>query len=263
MATATRHQTTIGGRLVSWFEAGDGPALILLHGGGGTGKAWSAQLAHLSDRYRVIAPDLPGFGQSDWVPGVDTVDAMAPVLWQWVQTWGLKRLVVGGNSMGGRVALSFAAQGPDRVQALILLDSVGVRVPGVPIVNPLTLPPAEFMSGLVYDPNAYKQKTPYRTLEDARELNHGRKSFARYLASSPIAADPRINLSVLTMPSLLIWGKYDRIVPVDYGRALAKALPQAELLVIDACGHLPHIEEPDIVNRAIRDFLDRYPVTVG
>lgn len=239
----------------SWFEAGQGPGLVLLHGGGGTGKAWWAQMQALKDRYRVIALDMPGFGQSDQASEVRTVADISPVVLEWVSELGLDHFILGGNSMGGRVSLSMASQAPSRVDALILLDSVGVHIDGIPIVNPLTLPADRYMAGLVYDPENYKRLTPYRTLDDAKELNRGRQSFARYLAESPIGPDPTLELKRVTMPSLLIWGRHDQIVPLAYGQALKNLLTDAELFVIEECGHLPHIEAPSITNQAISDFL--------
>ncbi|MCY0886715.1 MAG: alpha/beta fold hydrolase [Firmicutes bacterium] len=255
-----RRETEWRGVRVSWFEAGQGPAVILLHGGGGTGKAWQAQMQALGGRYRVLAPDMPGFGRSDWVEGVRNPQALGTVIWAWADTlWGVDQVVLGGNSMGGRVALAAALERPARVRALVLLDAVGVRLPEVPVVNPLDLPPGKFVEGLVYDPAAYRRRTPYRTLEDAQELARGRESFRRYVGQGPITFDPDAPLDRLTMPALLIWGREDRIVPLPYGQALAARLPRAELVVLDHCGHLPHIEAPELVNGLVRNFLDRLP----
>jgi 2-hydroxy-6-oxonona-2,4-dienedioate hydrolase len=255
-----RRTVNLQGQQLSWFEAGSGPIpIVLLHGGGGTGKAWAWQLNGLSlAPYTVYAPDMPGFGRSDWWPNITRVDHIAPVIQQWMDQLGLVRAVVGGNSMGGRVALSLAAETPQRVLALVLLDAVGVHLPDVAIVNPLTLPPSQFMSGLVYDPAGFKTRTPYRTLDDAHELSRGRQSYARYLAVEGIDDNLPQDLSRVSMPVLLIWGKDDRIVPLAYGRALKDRLPHAELVVIDDCGHLPHIEEPELTNTTILNFLQRH-----
>ena len=163
--------------------------------------------------------------------------------------------------MGGRVALSLASRWPNQVSALIVLDSVGLDLPDVSVINPLTLPQSGYMAGLVFDPDRYKARTPYRTLDDARELNRGRVSFARYMEDGMIRPDPTLELSRLTMPTLLIWGREDRIVPLAYGQALNHTLPDSELVIIEQCGHLPHIEEPDVVNTAIIDFLQRRRIT--
>lgn len=249
---------TILGQRLHWYESGTGSPIVLLHGGGGTGRAFLAQLTHLSDHgFRVLAPDMPGFGKSDEFVGVKSVPDIGPVLFLWLDRLHIDHCIVGGNSMGGRVALSMASHHPDRVQALIILDSVGVDVPSVAVVNPLSLPQSGYTAGLVYDTNRYKSRTPYRTLDDARELNRGRTTFAKYMEGGVIRSDPDLDLTQLNMPTLLIWGRHDRIVPLAYGKALEKALPQSELVVVEECGHLPHIEEPEITNRSIRDFLGR------
>ncbi|PSR20461.1 MAG: alpha/beta hydrolase [Sulfobacillus acidophilus] len=235
---------------------------MLLHGGGGTGRAFLSQLRYLSDhRLRVLAPDMPGFGKSDDFAGVTHVSDIAPVLIDWLNLLHLSHFIIGGNSMGGRVALSLASRWPNQVSALIVLDSVGLDLPDVSVINPLTLPQSGYMAGLVFDPDRYKARTPYRTLDDARELNRGRVSFARYMEDGMIRPDPTLELSRLTMPTLLIWGREDRIVPLAYGQALNHTLPDSELVIIEQCGHLPHIEEPDVVNTAIIDFLQRRRIT--
>ncbi len=257
MADLERKHGVWRGQKWSWFEEGSGPALCLLHGGGGTGKAWLHQMQYFQDRYRVICPDMPGFGQSEWVDGIDTVDALGTVILEWMGSIGVDHLILGGNSMGGRVALAAAMKDPGRIRALLLLDAVGVVVPDIPIVNPLSLPPQQFMSGLVYDPATYKRNTPYRTLEDAQELNHGRTIFAKYLERAPIGPDPSWDLNRVAMPTLLLWGREDRIIPLALGRVMENTLADAELVVIENCGHLPHIEEPAVTNQTIDEFLTR------
>lgn len=255
----TDDSVTLRGQSLHWYEAGSGTPVVLLHGGGGTGRAFLAQLTHLSERgVRVLAPDMPGFGKTDAFDHVSRVPDIGPVLFEWLDALGLSRAVVGGNSMGGRVALSMASHSPDRIAGLIVLDSVGVEVPNVPVVNPLTIPQSHYTSELVYDTERYKKQTPYRTLDDARELNRGRSTFAAYMDDGEIRSDPNLEVARLTMPTLLIWGREDRIVPLAYGQALDRALSNSELLVIEQCGHLPHIEEADITNRAILDFLERH-----
>lgn len=257
----TTASTTVRGATLWHREAGSGYPVVLLHGGGGTGKAFAHQLEGLASRYRVIAPDLPGFGRSDWVPGVERVDELWPVLLEWMEALDIRRWALGGNSMGGRVALAAAIGAPDRISHLVLLDAVGVVIPELPPQNPLLIPADRYMSSLVYDPDHYRRITPYRTLEDAQELNRGRASFARYLAGSAIGPDRGPELHRAAMPTLLIWGRHDQIVPLAYGRALAAQMPQAELVVLENTGHLPHIEAAELVTHLIADFLDRHPVS--
>ena len=252
----TRHQEDFQGVRTSWFESGAGPVFVLLHGGGGTGKAWTGQLRHFGERYRVIAPDLPGFGQSGRNSLVQRVDDLAPWLLAWLDALGVDRFLLAGNSMGGRVALSAAHSAPHRTVALILLSAVGLRLPKVPVQNPLAINPARFMDHMVYDPEHFRRITPFRSLEDARELAQGRTAYAFYQSSSIDPADDLI-LNKVSMPSLLIWGRHDTVIPLAYGEALVKALPDADLLVLDRVAHLPHMEDPEAVNHAIDNFLKR------
>ena len=243
----------------SYREAGSGHPVVLLHGGGGTGKAFQYQLETLSDQYRVLAPDLPGFGRTEDVPAARTVDDLAPLLLGWLEAVNAVPATLGGNSMGGRVALAAALQARGRLTHLVLMDSVGVLLPDVPVLNPLSIPQPEYVSRMVFDPNHYRDVTPYRTLEDAQQLNAGRAVFRRYLDASPIGPDRSGELDRLTLPVLLIWGRHDQIVPVAYGRALAARLPHAELNVIETAGHLPHIEEAATVSHLIRTFIGQEP----
>ncbi|MCY0897614.1 MAG: alpha/beta fold hydrolase [Firmicutes bacterium] len=257
--TVREDSVALTGGTLHWYEAGSGLPVVLLHGGGGTGRAFWAQLHSLSDQgWRILAPDMPGFGLSDWFDGVTRIEEIGPTLFEWLDSLEIPKAVLGGNSMGGRVAMSMASHHPSRVPALIILDSVGLTLSDVPIINPLTLPSNQYMRGLVFDPDRYKQHTPYRTLADAQQLNRGRVSFAKYLDHAAIQPDPELDLGQLTMPTLLIWGREDRIVPLAYGKALHQALGHGELTVIDDCGHLPHIEEPELTSHLIHDFLMRH-----
>ena len=256
-----RVTTAVRGATMSHWEAGTGYPLILLHGGGGTGKAFWYQLEGLSNQFRVLAPDLPGHGDSPWIEGVRTVDDLGPVLLDWMAALEIARAVVGGNSMGGRVAAAAAIRRPERVSHLVLLDAVAVLIEGMAPKNPLEIPPDRYLQELVHDPDQYRRTTPYRTLADAQALNRGREAFRRYLSASPIGPDRTGDLARLTMPVLLIWGRHDQIVPIEYGRALAGRVPTAELTVIENAGHLPHIETPGLVNHLLLDFLERHPIT--
>lgn len=258
-----RVTTPVAGATMSHWEAGTGYPLILLHGGGGTGKAFWYQLEGLSSAFRVLAPDLPGHGDSPWIPGVRTVDDLGPVLLDWMSALKISRAVVGGNSMGGRVAAAAAIRSPERLSHLVLLDAVAVLIEGLAPKNPLEIPPERYLKELVHDPDQYRRITPYRTLADAQALNRGRESFRRYLGASPIGPDRTEDLPRLTMPVLLIWGRHDHIVPVEYGRVLAGRVPTAELTVIENAGHLPHIETPGIVNHLLLDFLERHPIVAA
>ncbi|MCY0881266.1 MAG: alpha/beta hydrolase [Firmicutes bacterium] len=241
--------------VLAWYEAGDGPIVLLLHGGGGTGKAWWHQLQALSTHYRVIAVDMPGFGRSDWVDGLCSVSDLADYLHEWVTASNWRCLAIGGNSMGGRVALHWVQSYPQDAQKLLLLDAVTLILPDVPILNPLDLPRETFLQTLVFDPRTYQKRTPYRSLDDARQLARGHENFARYVACAPLAQGRADALRTLQSAVLLIWGENDRIIPIAYAHYLHKILPHSTLTILPECGHLPHLEKPEAVNALLADFL--------
>lgn len=252
--TIARKEDRFRGQRWSWYEAGQGPAMVWLHGGGGTGKDWWYQLERFARSWRVIAPDLPGFGRSDFIPGIEEVPALAPAVLDWLKEVDAVPAVLGGNSMGGRIALFAAGANPSAVRRLILLDAAGIHLPGIPIVNPLTLPPAKFIEGLVRDPVGFRRKTPYRNLDDLAELSRGRTSFARYSAHDR-ADGPVPDFARITMPTLIVWGREDRIIPAPYAEELTRRLPDSRLVWLDT-GHLPHMEAPEETSAAVAAFLD-------
>lgn len=255
MENIQRHQKRLQGVDWSWFECGSGPAMVFLHGGGGTGKAWTYQLRHFGDRFRVVAPDLPGFGQTAAITGVDRVSQITEPLLDFLLSLEIAEMILAGNSMGARVALTLAAQRPESITRLLLLSVVGLSLPEIPVANPLAIDPAHFMAGMVCHPEDFRAKTPYRTLDDAKELGAGRSTYARYQQEAEIHPDADLRLERVTMPTLLLWGREDRIIPLAYGTALQTRLAQGRLVVLEEVGHLPHMEAPERTNAAIDHFL--------
>jgi 4,5:9,10-diseco-3-hydroxy-5,9,17-trioxoandrosta-1(10),2-diene-4-oate hydrolase len=168
-------------------------------------------------------------------------------------------MILGGNSMGGWVALAAASLAPNRMTQLIIMSAAAVEVTGVPLGDPLALAPDAFVSGMVHNAERFRRTTPYRTLEDARELNAGRQTYARYQGTTALSARAHLDLKSITMPTLLLWGRHDAIIPLAYGQALAAKLAQAQLVVLEEVGHLPHMEAPEETNRAIDRFLEENP----
>ena len=255
MAEIARKDLRVQGSRWSWYELGNGPVMVFLHGGGGTGKAFSAQIQYFSSHYRVLAPDLPGFGRSDRPPRIAGLSDIPPALWRWLDALNISTAILAGNSMGGRVALAAAAALPSRVSHLICLSVAGIHLPDVALGDPLAIDPAHFVQAMVHDPKRFRRLTPYRTLEDAKELSAGRKAYAEYQDQGGISARPEVDLTLLTMPTLLLWGRQDHIIPLAYGQALEASMINATLVVFEDVGHLPHMEAPTRTNQAIENFL--------
>jgi pimeloyl-ACP methyl ester carboxylesterase len=259
---------------LSTMEAGSGPPLVAIHGLGGTKGSFLPTVAGLADRFRVIAIDLPGFGDSDKPLGA-AYDApfFASVLVDLLDALELPTADLVGNSLGGRIALEVGLRDPDRARRLVLLaPSLAWRrerpwAPLVRLARPelglLQLAPRPVVEAIVNRliPGANGGWAAAGVDEFLRAYltPAGRAAFyaaARQIyLEQPEGADgfwPR--LRTLEPAALFVWGKRDTIVPIAFERYVAEALPGARQLELD-CGHVPQVERPKQTHAAIAKFL--------
>ncbi len=261
---------------ISTMEAGQGPPVLAVHGLGGTKGSFLPTVAALADRFRVIAMDLPGFGDSDKPVGAP-YDArfFAGAVMDLLDALELERVHVIGNSLGGRVALELGLRHPGRVQRLALLAPSLAWRRGRPwagvlrLVRPelglVQLAPRPIVEGIVQRliPGAADGWTAAGVDEFLRAYltPAGRAAFyaaARQIyLEEPHGADgfwPR--LRTLGPEALFVWGRRDRLVPLAFARHVTDALPRAQHLELD-CGHVPQVELPGPTHAAVGAFLAR------
>lgn len=264
---------TRGPRL-SFVEAGTGPAVLAVHGLGATKGSFLTTVAALSDRFRVIALDLPGFGDSDKPIGA-AYDApfFAGAVVDLLDALELDRAHFIGNSLGGRVALEVGLCHPERMGRLGLLAPSLAWRRGRPFQPLLRLVRPEL--GLIQlAPRPLVEAIVHRLIPDASEgwVAAGVDEFLRaYLTRSGRAAfyaaarhiyleEPHgergfwTRLATLQPDALFVWGRHDRLVPLAFARHVAQTLPQAQHLELD-CGHVPQIELPAQTHAALADFF--------
>jgi pimeloyl-ACP methyl ester carboxylesterase len=247
----------------AWRELGDGPPLVFLHGLGGTRSSWGPQLAGLSDRWRCIAWDMPGYGDSAPADPL-TYEAISDRLVALLDDLDIESADVVGLSFGGMQALHAALRHPGRLARLVLADTSAAF--GMDGTRPekwqaIRLAPIDAgqtpgsIAASVLDRIAARPLAPgiRRDLIDA---------FARIPAAGFRAAvgclpgsDVRSQLHLISQPALVIVGELDRETPVAYSQALAGGLPDARLVVLDGVGHLTPSEDPASFNRHVRAFL--------
>jgi len=237
------HQTVDSG--------GEGMTVVLLHGSGGTGLTWAAQLAGIGQN-RIIAPDLPGHGQSEGRVRVSVAEYREFVT-DFVRSLGCKRFVIGGHSLGGAIALDFALTYPDVLDGMILVGSGGRLRVKPEILRSLEKGEHPF-GNLEY---CYAFNTPKDVLEEAaREM----KDVPAHVYLADFRACDRFDvldrLGGIRVPTLLICGKDDRMTPVKYSDYLRRHIPNSVLVLVPNAGHMVMIEQPGVVNEHIAAFLD-------
>jgi len=273
LRTATIREGTI-----FYAVAGDGPPVLLLHGFGGEIWVWEKQVAMLSKRHRLYIPDLLGHGYSDR-PDIEYTPALfIDTIKQFMDQLGLRRMSLIGNSMGGGIAWAFAATHPERVDALVLIDSIPANNVVAEVRNPsfrwflairnlpllpnmavalhtrgmlrATLMEMVFDDGLISDAVVERQYRIGRIAGTARVMT----STSRHAEEVDQYAGA---LRSLVKPTLIIWGDQDEVFPVAVGKTLHQAIKGSEMLAIKKSGHMPMWEQPDATNQAILEFLGR------
>lgn len=266
------------GDRVAYHDVGDGPALLLIHGMAGSSSTWRELIPRLSRHYRVIAPDLLGHGESDKPRGDYSLGAFAVFLRDVLDQLGVARATIIGQSLGGGIAMQFAYQHRDYCERVVLIGSGGLgpelswtlrvlSAPGAELVLPVVTPQPVLDAGKtlgnwltsagIRSPRAAEMWSAYTSLSDPRT----RHAFLRTLRSvvdyrgQAVSALNRLHLSA-ELPTLLIWGEADSIIPVSHGYAAHEALPGSRLEILPGVGHFPHVESPDEVVTILDDFIE-------
>ncbi len=276
MAAELRHRVIHGYRR-AYRTAGSGPALLLVHGISDHSGTWSHLLPELARRHTVIAPDLLGHGESDKPRADYAVAAYACGLRDLLGVLDVERVTVVGHSLGGGVAMQFAYQFPERCERLVLVSSGGIGRSVHPLLRLASMPGAELalplltasplraaITGLLpllvdlgFGPDLGYALDRYSALRDPRT----RMAFLRTLRS---VVDPRgqvvtmLDRCYLTrgIPTLLVWGERDRIVPVRHAHLAHAAMPGSRLELFASAGHFPHQNDPARFLALLRDFVD-------
>lgn len=257
-----------GHRIVYLDSGGDGPVVVLLHGFGADKYNWPRMARHLTGEYRVIAPDLPGFGDSDYVPGAGYgMDAQQQRLQAFLSTLAPGPVHLVGNSMGGYIAAVHALANPKQVASLALFDAAGVDAP---VATPFTEALAEGRNLLLTDSPAdfepmmdvlfvERPWIPGFVLDQLAREHAGR--YERYAAIFADVLDSLIPLEQplagLDLPALILWGERDQILSVSSVAIFERLLPDSSTVILPETGHLPMLERPALTAQHYLDFLRR------
>ncbi|MFF5175659.1 alpha/beta fold hydrolase [Micromonospora sp. NPDC000089] len=258
--TTTRHTVLLDGTgPVDLIETGspDGRPVLLLHGGAGP-QSMEALVALLADEpgVRVVAPIHPGFGGTPRPETVSSVGDLARLYAALLDQLDLRDVTLVGNSVGGWVAAELALLGSPRIGRLVLIDAVGIDVPGHPVADFFNLTMDEVFDRSFHDPTAFRFD-PAGLPPAAQAVAAGnRAALAAYAGGGMSDPGLRPRLGALTLPVLVLWGESDEVVDQDYGRAYAEAVPTARFELLPRTGHLPQMETPELALAALRTVLD-------
>jgi pimeloyl-ACP methyl ester carboxylesterase len=271
---AARYETVDGHRL-RFVRTGRGPAVVLVHGFGSSLYTWKDVLPGLARDHDVVALDLPGFGLSDRPSDLSVEDLPRAVLGL-MDRLSIERAALVGNSLGGGVAAIVAAGHPDRVRALVLVDAAGfnlgpterpavVRLTTGPMGSVIAVLPGKrlvvqtVLREVFHDPALV---TPERVAEYLQGATRpGTFASIRSLGESmrDRAGLVRDALARVKAPTLVVWGRDDGWIPLAHADRFCAAVPGAQKVVIDECGHVPQEEAPERVLELLREFLAQVP----
>lgn len=268
------------GRELAYREAGAGegrPTLLLIHGMAGSSNTWREMIPRLSQHFHVIAPDLPGHGQSSLEFDDYSLGSMASALRDLLVAKGVTRATIIGQSLGGGVALQFVYQYPEFCERIVLIDSGGLGKEVSWILRLLAVPGAGFLvtgaaaPAVVNAGNSMRRffldrgiraesvDESWAAFESLARPGHRRAFFKTLRAvvdnkGQAVSAANRFHLAG-QLPVQVIWGDRDPIIPVSHGYATHEAIPGSRLAIVPGTGHYPHVEDPDTVERILVEFM--------
>lgn len=246
-----------GGSL-AWEQHGEGESTLFLHSEAGpaSGRAFAQALSTAGG---VVLPHLPGFGESSPFARLTTMNDVAYLIADFLDSVGIETIAVVGSSLGAWLALELAAIAPQRVSALTLLGPVGIKLSGREerdFADVFALPRAIVTELSYHDPAKAADDFDVLSLEDVTLKLREREALVRfgwkpYLHSTALAQ----HIVRVRQPALVVDGAADRFVRAGYAADLVAALPDARLVTLDECGHFPDIEQPAEAATAVRDFI--------
>lgn len=275
---AIRQTIEIHGQPVTYHLMGEGPPLLLVHGITSSSRTWKSVMPRLAEKHTVIAPDLLGHGRSAKPHGDYSLGAYASGIRDLMVALDVPKATVVGHSLGGGIAMQFAYQFPDRVSRLVLVDTGGIGKEVNPALRAAALPGAEYVLPVLFSPTLHDAGLKVRNVlagfglrgsADVEGVAEGfasltesdaRRAFLHTVRSvidptgQRVSAADRLYLT-REIPSLIVWGDRDRIIPVAHADLAHELMPGSQLEIFPGAGHFPFNDDPDRFIRVLEDFI--------
>jgi pimeloyl-ACP methyl ester carboxylesterase len=246
---------------LAYFDNGTGPVVVLLHGVPLDRSLWQAQVAELESRYRVIVPDLRGHGESPRPAGSYPMEALADDVAGLLEALEVKETVVlGGLSMGGYISLAFAAKYADRLRGLMLINTkasadsqeAAKEVEEAGSADPVV----DKMLPKLFAESTRQDRPEVIAAVEKQMRKTSVEGVAGALRGMALRPDRTSELAGIPIPTLVLAGEDDQLIPIEESRRMVQALPIGELVVIPKAGHLAPVENPEATTAAILKYLD-------
>jgi pimeloyl-ACP methyl ester carboxylesterase len=255
----TEEFVDVGDSRVQVLKGGSGEPLVVLHGAGGH-QGWPRYARALADRYTVYIPSHPGYGQSERPDWLESMNDLACFYTWFMEQHGLDGARAIGFSLGGWLAAEIAVACRHAFSKLMLVDPIGIKPKDGEIADVFIISPAQVLELMFHDPKQapeYDEIYPQEPTPEQQETAERNREMTVRLTWKPYAHDPRLPylLARLNIPTRIVWGRQDQLVPLECGQLYQKAIPGSELVVVDNCGHEPQIEKPDEFIKLALDFM--------
>ena len=256
-----------------YLEGGtsSGPPLVMIHGFGGDKDNWSLYAPHIGGHYRLICPDLPGFGENDRSVELDHgIAAQGERLLAFLDALGISKCHLGGNSMGGYIALQLALTHPERLLSLTLLNNAGVIGPQEselqrrvsvgesPLVVRTMADIDRLLAFVAYRPRFIPRQFKKVVLEDTAPHAELLDKIFNEVVGDALDRPVNDQLPRVTTPTQIIWGRHDRLIDVSCATVLHEGIKDSELVIFEDVGHVPMVESPAQTARAHLAFLAKH-----
>ncbi len=270
-------ELTVHGHRVSYRTAGSGPVLLLLHGVTDSSQTWAPVTPSLARHFTLVAPDLLGHGDSATPRGDYSLGAHANGVRDLQTALGHQRVTVVGHSLGGGIAMQFAYQFPERCERLVLVSSGGLGREVHLLLRAAALPGADYVLPLLSSRHVVRvgrgvgavlgrvRLRPSGAIDAlargwaALDNQGSRQAFLHTVRAVIEPAGQRVNAGdrlylAAALPTLIVWGERDSIIPLEHGRAAHAAMPRSRFVVFPGAGHMPHVDDPERFAAVLTEF---------
>jgi pimeloyl-ACP methyl ester carboxylesterase len=278
MARMAPQTVVLHGHELSYVDSGSGPVVLFIHGILGSQRQWEHLIDSMDEDHRVVLPDLFGHGESAKPVGDYSLSAHAAAMRDLLDHLGIERVTLVGHSLGGGIAMQFFYLFPDRVERLVLVSSGGLGRELNVLLRSATLPGAASVLSVIASAPVLSRvealgrgasKVGWRPGADVGAIWRGFSSLGDGESRRAFLATTRAVIDIggqtisahdhlegaLPIPTMIVWGSKDRMIPASHALSLEKKLPDCRVEMFEGAGHFPHLDDPERFVRMLREFI--------